>query len=129
MTSTTENPPATSGRAGPTRADGMPDLTPRQIWTILSGLMAGMFLAALDQTIVGTSIVKIANDLNGFDLQAWITTAYLITATISTPIYGKLSDIYGRKPFYLLAISIFLIGSIASTFATSMYELAAFRAV
>jgi EmrB/QacA subfamily drug resistance transporter len=107
----------------------MPDLTPRQIWTILSGLMAGMFLAALDQTIVGTSIVKIANDLNGFDLQAWITTAYLITATISTPIYGKLSDIYGRKPFYLLAISIFLIGSIASTFATSMYELAAFRAV
>jgi EmrB/QacA subfamily drug resistance transporter len=88
-----------------------------------------MFLAALDQMIVGTSIVKIANDLNGFNLQAWITTAYLITSTIATPIYGKLSDIYGRKPLYLAAITIFLIGSIASTFAQSMYELAAFRAV
>ncbi|WIX83864.1 MFS transporter [Amycolatopsis carbonis] len=88
-----------------------------------------MFLAALDQTIVGTSIVKIANDLHGFDLQAWATTAYLITSTIVTPIYGKLSDIYGRKPFYLAAITIFVAGSLASTFSQSMYELAAFRAV
>ncbi|RSD19870.1 MFS transporter [Amycolatopsis eburnea] len=106
-----------------------PRLTHRQIVTILSGLMCGMFLAALDQTIVGTSIVKIANDLHGFDLQAWATTAYLITSTIVTPIYGKLSDIYGRKPFYLAAIGIFVAGSLASTFATSMYQLAAFRAV
>lgn len=106
-----------------------PRLSHRQIVTILSGLMCGMFLAALDQTIVGTSIVKIANDLHGFDLQAWATTAYLITSTIVTPIYGKLSDIYGRKPFYLAAIGIFVAGSLASTFATSMYQLAAFRAV
>ncbi|WP_103354045.1 MFS transporter [Amycolatopsis sp. CA-128772] len=106
-----------------------PRLSHRQIVTILSGLMCGMFLAALDQTIVGTSIVKIANDLHGFDLQAWATTAYLITSTIVTPIYGKLSDIYGRKPFYLAAIGIFVAGSLASTFAQSMYELAAFRAV
>jgi EmrB/QacA subfamily drug resistance transporter len=106
-----------------------PRLSHRQIVTILSGLMCGMFLAALDQTIVGTSIVKIANDLHGFDLQAWATTAYLITSTIVTPIYGKLSDIYGRKPFYLAAITIFVIGSAASSFSTSMYELAAFRAV
>ncbi|NBH01639.1 MFS transporter [Amycolatopsis sp. SID8362] len=106
-----------------------PRLTHRQIVTILSGLMCGMFLAALDQTIVGTSIVKIANDLHGFDLQAWATTAYLITSTIVTPIYGKLSDIYGRKPFYLAAITIFVAGSLASTFSQSMYELAAFRAV
>ncbi|MGW5715969.1 MFS transporter [Amycolatopsis sp. NPDC003865] len=106
-----------------------PRLSHRQIVTILSGLMCGMFLAALDQTIVGTSIVKIANDLHGFDLQAWATTAYLITSTIVTPIYGKLSDIYGRKPFYLAAITIFVAGSLASTFAQSMYQLAAFRAV
>ncbi|MDS0134042.1 MULTISPECIES: MFS transporter [unclassified Amycolatopsis] len=106
-----------------------PRLSHRQIVTILSGLMCGMFLAALDQTIVGTSIVKIANDLHGFDLQAWATTAYLITSTIVTPIYGKLSDIYGRKPFYLTAIAIFVAGSLASTFATSMYQLAAFRAI
>ena len=117
-------------KAGPPpRSEQVPNLSHKQIVTILIGLMTGMFLAALDQTIVGTSIVKIANDLHGFDLQAWITTAYLITATISTPLYGKLSDIYGRKPFYLAAISIFVVGSVAATFATSMYELAAFRAI
>jgi EmrB/QacA subfamily drug resistance transporter len=112
-----------------TAAEQGPNLTHRQIVTILVGLMSGMFLAALDQTIVGTSIVRIANDLNGFDLQAWITTAYLITSTIATPIYGKLSDIYGRKPLYLIAISVFVIGSVTSTIAQSMYELAAFRAL
>ncbi|SDX24680.1 drug resistance transporter, EmrB/QacA subfamily [Amycolatopsis xylanica] len=117
-----------SSAVAPPAVEG-PKLSHRQIVTILSGLMMGMFLAALDQTIVGTSIVKIANDLHGFDLQAWATTAYLITSTIATPIYGKLSDIYGRKPFYLAAITIFVIGSIASTFAQSMYQLAAFRAV
>lgn len=119
-----------TAKAGqPPTTDGAPNLSHKQIVTILIGLMTGMFLAALDQTVVGTSIVRIANDLDGFDLQAWITTAYLITATISTPLYGKLSDIYGRKPFYLAAISIFVAGSIAATFATSMYELAAFRAI
>ncbi|EHR53738.1 drug resistance transporter, EmrB/QacA subfamily [Saccharomonospora marina XMU15] len=110
-------------------ADTGPNLTHRQIVVILVGLMTGMFLAALDQTIVGTAIRTIADDLNGLSLQAWITTAYLITATIATPIYGKLSDIYGRKPFFLAAISIFMLGSVAATFAQSMYQLAAFRAV
>ncbi len=108
---------------------GNPQLTHRQILAVLSGLMVGMFLAALDQTIVGTSIRTIADDLQGLSLQAWATTAYLITSTISTPIYGKLSDIYGRRPFYLAAITIFVIGSLACTFSTSMYELAAFRAL
>ncbi|MDT8910632.1 MFS transporter [Amycolatopsis sp. PS_44_ISF1] len=127
MTSTVEKQPRTQG--GAPGAPGALGLTHRQIITILSGLMCGMFLASLDQTIVGTSIVKIANDLHGFELQAWATTAYLITSTIVTPIYGKLSDIYGRKPFYLTAITIFVAGSLASSFSTSMYELAAFRAV
>ncbi len=102
-------------------------LSHRQILTIFAGLMIGMFLAALDQTIVATSIRTIADDLDGLSLQAWATTAYLITATITTPLYGKLSDIYGRKPLFLTAISIFVLGSIACTFATSMYQLAAFR--
>ena len=70
--------------------------------------MLGMFLAALDQTIVATSIRTIGDDLHGLSLQAWVTTAYLLTATISTPLYGKLSDIYGRKPLYLISISIFV---------------------
>ncbi|MDQ1657188.1 MAG: hypothetical protein QOD41_2271 [Cryptosporangiaceae bacterium] len=104
-------------------------LTHRQILQVLSGLMLGMFLAALDQTIVASAIRTIGDDLHGLSVQAWVTTAYLITATITTPLYGKLSDIYGRKPFFLAAITIFILGSAACAFATSMYMLAAFRAV
>lgn len=102
--------------------------THRQILTILSGLMLGMFLAALDQTIVSTAIRTIADDLDGYALQAWVTTAYLITATLATPLYGKLSDMYGRKPFFMAAIIIFVLGSLLCTLAQSMYMLAAFRA-
>ncbi len=103
-------------------------LTHRQILTIMTGLLMGMFLAALDQTIVATAIRTIADDLHGLSVQAWATTAYLITSTIATPLYGKLSDIYGRKPFFIAAISIFVAGSLLCTFSTSMYMLAAFRA-
>jgi EmrB/QacA subfamily drug resistance transporter len=88
-----------------------------------------MFLSALDQTVVGTAMRTISDDLNGLALQAWVTTAYLITSTVITPIAGKLSDIYGRRPIYMWSIIIFLIGSIASGFAWSMPALAAFRAV
>ncbi|ANZ36786.1 MFS transporter [Lentzea guizhouensis] len=104
-------------------------LTHRQIMTILSGLLLGMFLAALDQMIVASAMKTIADQLHGQTLQAWATTSYLITATITTPLYGKLSDIYGRKPMYLAAISLFLVGSLLAGIATTMYELAAFRAV
>jgi len=104
------------------------ELTHRQILTILSGLMMGMFLAALDQTIVATSIRTIADDLHGLSIQAWATTAYLITATISTPLYGQLSDLYGRRPFFLAAITIFVTGSMLCGLAHSMYQLAAARA-
>ncbi len=98
-----------------------------QIMTILVGLMMGMFLGALDQTIVSTSIRTIADDLQGLSLQAWATTAYLITATITTPIYGKLGDLYGRKKLFMFAIGVFVIGSAACSFATSMTQLALFR--
>ncbi|MFZ2165308.1 MAG: MDR family MFS transporter [Propionibacteriaceae bacterium] len=111
----------------PTRSSN--ELSHRQIMTIIVGLMAGMFLAALDQNIVGTAIKTIADELHGLDQQAWVTTAYLITSTISTPIYGRLSDMYGRKPFFLAAISIFIGGSMLCTLADSMYSLAAYRAI
>ena len=110
-------------------ADGGGVMTHRQILFVIYGLMAGMFLSALDQTIVGTSIRTISDDLDGLSEQAWVTTAYLIVSTIATPIYGKLSDIFGRRPLFIIAISIFLLGSVASGFAQSMYELAAFRAI
>ena len=113
------SPPAAAPRA----------FTHSQIMTVLGGLMLGILLAALDQTIVSTAIRTIADDLHGLDLQAWATTAYLITATIATPLYGKLSDLHGRKPYFLTAISIFIVGSMLCTISTSMYELAAFRAV
>ena len=104
-------------------------MTHRQILFVIFGLMAGMFLSALDQTIVGTSMRTIADDLDGLSLQAWVTTAYLITSTIATPIYGKLSDIFGRRPLFIIAIVIFLVGSVAAGFADSMYQLAIFRAI
>ncbi|NYI42784.1 MDR family MFS transporter [Demequina lutea] len=106
-----------------------PLLSVRQINLIVGGLMVGMFLAALDQMIVATAIRTIGDDLHGLTLQAWVTTAYLVAATISTPLYGKLSDIFGRKPLYVFSISSFVVGSLLSGSATSMYELAAFRAV
>jgi EmrB/QacA subfamily drug resistance transporter len=110
-------------------ADAGGVMTHRQILFVIFGLMAGMFLSALDQTIVGTSMRTIADDLDGLSLQAWVTTAYLITSTIATPIYGKLSDIFGRRPLFIIAIVIFLIGTFAGGFSTSMYELAVFRAI
>src|SRR4029450_11850270 len=88
-----------------------------------------MFLAALDQTVVSTAIRTIADDLHGYDLQAWATTAFLIPSTISAPLYGKLSDPYGRRPFYLFAIGVFVVGSMLCGLADSMYQLAAFRAL
>jgi EmrB/QacA subfamily drug resistance transporter len=105
------------------------EMTHRQILFVIFGLMAGMFLSALDQTVVGTSIRTIADDLDGLSQQAWVTTAYLIVSTIATPIYGKLSDIFGRRPLFIIAIVIFLVGSIASGFSTSILELAGFRAI
>ena len=113
------------------KADAVPvdgTYSHRQIMTILSALLMGMFLAALDQTVVGTAIRTIGDDLHGLSVQAWVTTAFLITSTIATPLYGKLSDIYGRKQFFMLAISLFVVGSALCGMATSMYMLAAFRA-
>ena len=130
QTSHSSTPPVDAAAAAvpvPARPSVAP--THRQIVTILGGLMIGMFLAALDQTIVATSIRTIGDDLNGLSLQAWVTTAYLMTSTIATPLYGKLSDIYGRKPFYLGAIALFVFGSVLSGTADSMYQLAAYRGI
>jgi EmrB/QacA subfamily drug resistance transporter len=125
------NPKTTAPVAAgpPPAAQPSVEFTHRQILTILAGLMMGMFLAALDQTIMATATRTIADDLHGFDLQAWATTAFLITSTISTPLYGKLSDIYGRRGFFLFAITIFVVGSMLCGLSQNMYELAAFRAI
>src|SRR6266511_4009449 len=110
--------PASQAASGGIAALGE-KLTHRQIMLAIYGLMLGMLLAALDMTIMGTATKTIADQLHGQTIQAWVTTAYLITSTIATPLYGKLSDIYGRKPMYMTAIGLFLVGSVASGFAQS----------
>jgi len=104
-------------------------MTHRQIMMVLFGLMSGMFLSALDQSIVGSAMRTIADDLKGLDIQAWVTTAYLITSTITTPIYGKLGDIFGRRRLFIFAISVFVLASVGASFSHTMYELAAWRAL
>ena len=101
----------------------------RRILVILSALMLGMFLAALDQTIVATALPTIAGDLHGLNHLSWVVTAYLITSTISLPLWGKFGDLFGRKNFFQLAIIIFLIGSMLSGISQSMIELIACRAI
>jgi EmrB/QacA subfamily drug resistance transporter len=104
-------------------------LTHKEILFVLSGLMVGMLLAALDQTIVSTALKSIVEDFDGLAHYTWVVTAYLLTSTASTPLYGKISDLYGRRPVFQFAIITFLIGSFAAGAATSMEQLIAFRAV
>jgi EmrB/QacA subfamily drug resistance transporter len=107
----------------------LPGLSQRRIFLIIGALMLGMLLAALDQTIVSTALPTIVGDLQGGSHIAWVITAYLLATTVSTPLWGKLGDQYGRKIFFQAAIVIFLIGSVLSGLSQSMFELIAFRAV
>src|SRR5487761_1509901 len=114
----------------------MSDATPgnarvggRRLAFILLALLLGMLIAALDQTIVATALPTIAGDLHGLSHLAWVVTSYLLAETASTPLWGKLGDLYGRKRFFQAAIVIFLVGSVLSGLSTSMLELIAFRAL
>jgi EmrB/QacA subfamily drug resistance transporter len=107
----------------------LPGLSHRSILLIIGALMLGMLLAALDQTIVSTALPTIVGDLRGGSHIAWVITAYLLATTVSTPLWGKLGDQYGRKVFFQAAIVIFLVGSVLSGLSHSMVELIAFRAI
>jgi EmrB/QacA subfamily drug resistance transporter len=125
-------PEYAGGGAAAVSANGngaRPDLSRRAILLIIGALMLGMSLAALDQTIVSTALPTIVGDLSGGSHIAWVITAYLRAATVSTPLWGKLGDQYGRKIFFQAAIVIFLIGSILAGLSQSMFELIAFRAI
>src|SRR3984885_488074 len=102
-------------------------VTGRRLWLIVGALMTGMLLAALDQTIVATALPTIVGDLGGASHLAWVVTAYLLASTASTPLWGKLSDMYGRKRFFQAAIVIFLAGSALAGASQSIVELIAFR--
>ncbi len=111
-----------------TSVDG-PGLSHRQILIVFSGLMMGMLLAALDQTIVATALPTIVGELSGLEHLAWVITAYMLASTSSVPIYGKLSDLYGRKFLFQLSIAVFIAGSLLSGLAQSMTALIVFRGV
>jgi EmrB/QacA subfamily drug resistance transporter len=104
-------------------------LAGRALATVFAALMLGMFLAALDQTIVSTALPTIVGDLGGLNHLSWVVTSYLLASTVSTPLYGKLGDMVGRKPVFLAAILIFLAGSMLAGLSQSMGQLIAFRAL
>src|SRR5687767_15096298 len=125
MTQTLEAPsPVAAPDAGPGA-----ELTHRQILLVFSGLMVGMLLAALDQTIVSTALPTIVGELGGLDHLSWVVTAYLLASTASTPLYGKISDLYGRKVVFQAAIAIFLVGSLLCGIAQNLWQLIAFRGI
>src|SRR5437867_12848267 len=102
---------ATAPNATPVMVD------PRTRTQVVAAVLLGLFLAALDQTVVGTALPRIVTDLHGNDIYTWAFTAYLLTATVSGPIYGKISDLFGRRPVLLFAVAIFLVGSTFAGFS------------
>ena len=104
-------------------------IEPRARGAVLGAILLTLFLSALDQTVVGTALPRIVTDLNGVSLYSWVVTAYLLSSTITIPVYGKFSDIYGRKPMLLIGVALFLVGSWLSGVSQNMTELISFRAV
>lgn len=118
------NSPSEAGSGAPAKAH-----THKEIMIILGGLMTGLLLAALDQTIVSTALKTIVIDLHGLKEYTWVVTAYLLTSTASTPLYGKISDLYGRRVTFQFAIVTFLIGSFLAGASQNMNQLIATRAL
>jgi EmrB/QacA subfamily drug resistance transporter len=121
--------PRSRSKAAPAVAEAHPAhghgdyLSHRQILVVMGGLMAGMFLAALDQSIVGVALPKITSELGGLDKLSWVVTAYLLTSTAATPLWGKISDLLGRRPIFQAAIIVFLVGSVICGFASPLADL------
>jgi EmrB/QacA subfamily drug resistance transporter len=129
--STGAGAPAAAGEGGSVGGigDGGGYLTHRQVMIVLPGLILTMVLAMLDQLVVSTALPRIVGDLGGVSHLSWVVTAYILTSTITTPFYGKLGDMYGRKKLFIFAIVLFLIGSALSGLSTSMTMLISFRAL
>lgn len=119
-----EDPPSAEIAVRPV---GLRALPRRQLLITFAGVMLAMFLSSLDQTVVGTALPQIITDLGGFAHYTWVATAYMITSTIAMPITGKLTDMYGRKWFYIAGISIFMLGSLLCGLSQTMTQIIAFR--
>ena len=107
----------------------IPPAPPAEVKTVLAGLMLALMLASLDQNIVGVALPRIVSDLGGLSHLSWVVTSFLLTSTTTTPLYGKLSDMYGRKPLFITAILIFLVGSCLCGLSSSMTQLVVFRGI
>lgn len=105
------------------------EMSSKRRWAVTIGVMTGMFIAALEATIVGTAMPTVIASLGGLNHYSWVFSAYLITSTVTVPVWGKLSDLYGRRLFYQIGIGVFLLGSILSGFSDSMWQLIVFRAI
>jgi len=124
-----QNSLTSEGESPTAGVQGFHNLPRRDVFITLGGVMLAMFLGALDQTVVGTAMPRIIADLGGFDRYTWVTTAYLVTSTTMMPIVGRLTDLYGRKWFYIVGISIFLLGSALSGISQTLTQLIVFRAL
>ncbi len=122
-----ESFPADTARTPSIQEDPALGLSPRAKLQILGAVLLGLLLGALDQTIVGTALPRIVTELGGQSVYVWTFTIYLLTSTITVPFYGKLSDLYGRKPLLMIGITIFLVGSALSGLSQDIYQLIAFR--
>ena len=114
---------------GGSQAIGLRSLPRRQVVITMAGVMLALFLASLDQTVVGTAMPQIISDLGGFTHYTWVTTAYIIASAVAMPITGKLTDMYGRKLFYLAGLSIFTLGSLLSGLSQTMTQIIIFRSL
>src|SRR3954470_25020962 len=105
------------------------NMSVRRRWAVTAGVLTGMFLAALEATVVGTAMPTVIASLGGLNHYSWVFSAYLINSTITVPVWGKLSDLYGRRLLFQIGIAVFLLGSVLSGMAGTMTQLIAFRAV
>ena len=112
-----------------TTTDSSTGLSTNQLWWLVAGLCLGLFLASTEQSVVATALPTMAGELGGTNRLAWVVSAYLLTSTIATPLYGKMSDLFGRRIVYQTSIAVFLFGSILCALAQTMNQLVAFRAV
>jgi EmrB/QacA subfamily drug resistance transporter len=122
-------PPAPVASISNGSSQSLMSLPPRRKLAILGAILLTMFLASLDQTVVGTALPRIVTDLNGASLYSWVVSAYLLSSTVTVPIYGKFSDVFGRKVMLIIGVCLFLIGSWLSGASQNMNELVAFRAI
>src|SRR3982750_3635477 len=105
------------------------EMSDRRRWAVVAGVMTGMAIAALEATVVGTAMPTVIASLGGINHYSWVFSAYLVTSTVTVPVWGKLSDLYGRRLLYQCGIGVFLLGTLLSGFADSMTQLIIFRAI